>query len=112
MKFYCFKQNNSGGSFVVDVEKGINATTIIEANNATEANNIAERHGIYFSGVSAGFDCECCGDRWYRVDEYDGEDFPHKYGKPLEFFNKYYKPKDISIIYYNGRIINGEGEQQ
>jgi hypothetical protein len=60
-KFYCFRQNNSGGQFIGDVV--IN----IEADSAEEANEIALDNGIYFDGVEEDKDCECCGDRWYRV---------------------------------------------
>jgi hypothetical protein len=60
--FYTFFQNNSGGHFIGP------HTVIVEANDAAEANEIAEeKGGVYFDGVIRGMDCECCGDRWYRV---------------------------------------------
>lgn len=63
-KFFCYRQNNSGGSFVVDDNVTVNV--YIQANSMDEANNIAESIGIYFNGCEMGRDCSCCGDRWYR----------------------------------------------
>ena len=86
-KFYCFRQNNSGGQFIGDVV--IN----IEADSAEEANEIALDNGIYFDGVEEDKDCECCGDRWHRVreDERYVADFPHDTGISLERCNYPYK---------------------
>jgi hypothetical protein len=44
---------------------------VIMANNFKEANELAEKQGIYFDGVISGIDCPCCGDRWRRMDEED-----------------------------------------
>lgn len=63
-KFFEFHQNNSGGSFDIDDERGIGVNVWIEALNAADANDRAERLGIYFNGCSDGRDCDCCGDRW------------------------------------------------
>lgn len=60
--FYCFNQNNSGGSF--DIDSDITHYTVIEAGSAEEANDKAERLGIYFDGVASERDCPRCGDRW------------------------------------------------
>ncbi len=72
MMFYKFRQNNSGGWFVIDDQVAI--TVFIEANSAEEANQLAQQHGIYFDGVADGQDCECCGDRWNGVSEADGSE--------------------------------------
>ena len=79
-KFYRFHQNNSGGYFDGPVN------VIVEARSGSEANQIAQdRAGIYFDGVEKGFDCECCGDRWYPCwDEEKGDDVPSEYGVPLD----------------------------
>lgn len=87
-KFYSFNQNNSGGSFSVSEKDGISEYVIIEATSAENANNIAEGIGIYFNGCNEGMDCSCCGDRWYSVDERDGEDVPSIYGTPIELSKK------------------------
>ena len=82
MKFYTFRENNSGGRFLLDKE-GV----IVLAESAEEANDIAECNPdspIYFDGVADERDCACCGDRWYPVEEYNGEIFAHDgYGSPL-----------------------------
>lgn len=63
-KFYRFRQNNSGGVFDIDDQRGIGPIVFIEADNALEADDRAENKGIYFDGVENEQDCECCGDRW------------------------------------------------
>jgi hypothetical protein len=60
MGWWCYSQNNSGGSF--DEEYGY--ATYIRAAFASQADAIAENNGIYFDGVRDGSDCPCCGDRW------------------------------------------------
>lgn len=62
--FYEFKQNNSGGHFVVN-DKLCNRV-VIEADNEYEAINKAEWLGCYWYGVREGRDCSCCGDRWNK----------------------------------------------
>ncbi len=76
LKWFEFRQNNSGGSFVYN--ENVGREVYIQARTAGEANEIAESIGIYFDGVSDGYDCECCGDRWYsQWDNTDGKDeFP------------------------------------
>lgn len=63
MKYYEYRQNNSGGSFT---EPAI--SVFIEADTPEEADSIAIENGLYFGGEG---DCECCGDRWYTASEYD-----------------------------------------
>lgn len=81
--FYEFRQNNSGGRFTVDQERGISCGVVIEATDHIHANYLAGRLGIYFDGVDRGNDCSCCGDRWYEVSEDDGYEIPMHYGTPL-----------------------------
>jgi hypothetical protein len=78
LQWFTFHQNNSGGRWVVDND--VDAYVIVQAHNADEANQLAQRIGIYFNGVEDGTDCECCGDRWssiYRTE--DGTDVPMVY---------------------------------
>jgi hypothetical protein len=82
--FYTIDQNNSGGRFAIDYEAGITCYVIVEADNAIEANERAEQIGIYFEGVEDGYDCECCGDRWYTAHEDDAKETPTVYGEPPE----------------------------
>ncbi len=62
--FFEFRQNNSGGSFVANHEKGISHFVIVEANDTDDADRRAEQIGLYFNGCQGGKDCSCCGDRW------------------------------------------------
>jgi hypothetical protein len=78
MKFFEFKQNNSGGHF--DQDDQLTNRVIIEAEDANEASQIAESLGMYWNGVDCGMDCECCGDRWYQPWSDDGITFPYEYG--------------------------------
>lgn len=82
--FYDFRQNNSGGRFLFDKGRGIGCYVIIEAESAADANDRAERIGLYFDGVDNEIDCECCGDRWSRSwrDE-TGDKVPSRYGTAL-----------------------------
>lgn len=89
-KFFTFDQNNSGGSFRRDEKSGIGRYVIIEAYDATHANARAEDLGIYFDGCSDGFDCSCCGDRWHRAYDSDGEEFPEVYGNDVRKDGAYY----------------------
>ena len=63
--FYEFDQNNSGGNFKINDERGIGPIVWIEAVDYAHAIARAESIGIYFDGVASGIDCGCCGDRWY-----------------------------------------------
>lgn len=88
-KYFTFTQNNTGGSFEED--DNVDLYVIIEADNADEANYFAEEIGIYFDGVYDGYDCSCCGDRWYTVSESDGTPSPLVYGE---------YPDGATIIHY------------
>ena len=91
-RFYTFRQNNSGGSFV-----GVQFL-IVEANSSIEANELAQTYcDVYFDGVNEGIDCDCCGDRWYPVDESDGSDIPLIYGR-----NPILDDREFDIRYANG----------
>lgn len=105
--FYTFTQNNSGG-----VMKRPAVIVIVEADNMTEANDIAADNGIYFDGVRAGRDCSCCGDRWYAVWEEDSSDIPTVYGQPVDTYAKNIKRRrkhsvpEIRAIFKDGTAKN------
>jgi len=80
--FYTFYQNNSGGSF--HESHGICNHVIVEADNANDANNRAENIGLYFDGCNKGFDCSCCGDRWYPAWREEGTQKPMIYSLVVE----------------------------
>ncbi len=100
-KFFHFHQNNSGGRF--DVNENVTVNVIIEAADADDANERAERIGIYFDDSR---DCKCCGSRWSTVWD-DGDDEPCMYGDPV---TAEYKPRfswveshNVVIHYMDGR---------
>jgi hypothetical protein len=105
--WYCFDQNNSGGSFVIDQD--VAQDVYIQAHSSEEAIGIAESVGIYFDGVEKEMDCECCGNRWSRYDADDGYPVPTKYGENvldgLDVVDEDPKDKDhpsFILYYYNG----------
>lgn len=85
--FYLFVQNNTHGYYSGPMY------VIVEADNAEEANELVLFEGspVYFDGCKAGRDCECCGDRWYRV-YYDGDETPSIYGEPIK------KSDDVLLV--------------
>lgn len=109
-KFFCFSQNNSGGSFDFEKERGITRYVIIEANSLDHAVEKAGRIGLYFDGVEKGIDCSCCGDRWYIPFD-DGADTPMIYGQPaesyapsLDWLGPQNRLRHIAVHYLDGRI--------
>ena len=74
MSYFKFRQNNSFGHFVGT------PLIFVQADNAADANSIAQDHGVYFNGVADGIDCDCCGDRWYPVHDDAAQDQPSSYG--------------------------------
>lgn len=103
-RFFCFDQNNSGGSFVFDEQRGLTHNVVVEAVNADDANNRAEAIGIYFNGEG---DCPCCGNRWYWAYG-EGDKEPMHYGMPVAKAISYVggwmdKGKEICVHYMDGR---------
>lgn len=99
MPFFHFDQNNSGGSY--DADENVAPLVIIEAVDDDAANDKAEEIGIYFNGVEDERDCECCGDRWWRV-EGKGESSPNQ----SDIFNhrgKIENSPSVHIYYADGR---------
>jgi hypothetical protein len=105
-KFYSFHQNNSGGSFITDDK--VAEYVIIEALNASHANQIAEDIGIYFNGCEDGYDCECCGDRWYEASEYDAKESPMIYADPIEEYKPIFcnEGEVYCYVYYMSGLIS------
>ena len=58
--YYRYTQINVGGFYEGP------QVVIVEAGSIAEAEAAAQGAGVYFDGVAAGRDCECCGDRWTR----------------------------------------------
>ena len=104
-KFFTFNQNNSGGRFTYDESSGISEYVIIEAKNADQANDRAESIGLYFDGCSEEMDCPCCGDRWSRVWEGEGDDFPSLYGEDVFKAKKDLYMEVVFVHYLNGEVV-------
>lgn len=94
-KFYAFRQNNSFGKFDYHEDRGISVNVIVEADNTDDANDRAERIGLYFDG---GGDCPCCGNRWSEQYEYNGKDgstpYPAVYEEEVKPGERYPFPAD------------------
>lgn len=95
-KFYEFTQNNSGGSF--DVNDKLCHRLIIQAINEDDAISKAETLGCYWNGVSKGYDCDCCGDRWHcypdeiNIERYNEVGYPvSEYSTNIESVREKYK---------------------
>lgn len=52
MPWFAYHQNNSGGGFQREPEKGISDYVFIEAADVDAANEHAERIGLYFDGCA------------------------------------------------------------
>lgn len=78
MAFFTYHQNNSGGAFIEDAERGITAYVIVEAESAESANDRAEAIGLYFDEDFV-YDCACCGSRWSPVRTGEGNPEPMIY---------------------------------
>ena len=105
--FYTFRQNNSGGHFVVEPTEGISQFVIVEAANEVEAIRKAEDIGLYWNGVDNGSDCECCGDRWDASPDKYPE--PMIYGKPAaEYYGLFTWTKEHHVyVHYADGTIQG-----
>lgn len=95
LKWFCFRQNNSGGYFVTD--ENCAPVVFIQARNADEAIAIGERF------MDNSNSCPCCGDRWsFWVEDDDGFDTPHMYGEP--FIPKSPFREEARLHHFDGRI--------
>lgn len=114
--FYTFRQNNTGGSFVIESDRGLSVHVIVEAGDNKEANDRAQRIGLYFEGCEDGRDCSCCGDRWYAQSSYvdHGEPEPTYIGEPIEEwrgsgslggFNWAGELPDTFVHYLDGTVV-------
>jgi len=91
--FYTFVQNNTLG-----VYRKPAVYVCVEADNANEANQIAQKHGVYFDPT----ECDCCGSRWFPVTEKDANN------EPKAFKESIFSKKSFIVIYKNGTIIRSK----
>tara|TARA_R110000824_G_scaffold64097_4_gene167787 strand:- start:193 stop:600 length:408 start_codon:yes stop_codon:yes gene_type:complete len=98
LRWFHYRQNNSGGSFYGPENVIVQAVTAEAANERG-----AVLAGLYFDGVADGQDCGCCGDRWYRAWEKDeGDAFPSVYEEPTE------AGEETLLVYADGWKEGGE----
>lgn len=80
--FFNFNQNNSGGYFVEDLDKGVCEEIIIEADSVEAAVDKLYRIGSDVDGFHNY--CSCCGERWNDwIDDDEGTEEPEIYGEPV-----------------------------
>ena len=106
--FFTISQNNSGGLFDYDEKIGITHFVIIEADDVGEA-EVKFNSLIENPAYDRGFDCPCCGDRWYFPDREDGDKTPQVHGMdPLENVDgipSWIRGYNVFIHYADGRIV-------
>jgi hypothetical protein len=111
MNFYHYRQNNSGGAFIVS--ETLCHHLFIEADNEHIANEKAVSLGVYFDGCENGMDCQCCGDRWYTPDLINLQILSTAYKinfATIEDFAQYYANEhkwttpEARVFYANGTI--------
>lgn len=109
MTFYQYRQNNSGGAFDFDKQRGISQHVIVEADTAADADDRAQKIGVYFDGCESGQDCSCCGDRWYEASSYNASEVPAIRGTPLEeataTMNWMEAEPSAFVHYADGRVV-------
>lgn len=98
-RFFCYRQNNSGGSF--HRSEDYDVVTIVPGTSSEDADRRAEELGIYFDGCSSDRDCSCCGDRWSRSYE-DGDEEPLVYGQTPEAYVAGQFSRPVIIHYPDG----------
>lgn len=108
MPFYTYRQNNSGGRFDIDIERGIGTIVIIEAHDAAMADALATYKGLYFNYDE---DCSCCGARWNPANTSwadEGTDRPEVYGKPIEEY-RHWTGEHMFVHYLDGTVKEYDG---
>lgn len=98
LKWWCFSQNNSGGSF--DEDENVAHYLYIQAANVEQAIAKAEEVTANQSGS-----CPCCGDRWsfWYKSESDGTEHPMNYGRP-PFKYDMWMDEPNRFHWYDGRV--------
>lgn len=113
MAFFQYTQNNSGGSFEIDTDAGISTYVIVEAGSPEEADERAERIGIYFDPYYER-DCDCCGTRWDEAWGY-GSEVASLYGTPVKeyvpLFNWTGGAPHAFVHYADGRVESFGGNE-
>lgn len=102
-RFFHYSQNNSGGSFTFDVERGLTHHVVVEAYDSSHADERAEAIGLYFDGA---YDCPCCGNRWSSAWG-SGDEQACVYDEPVAEFKGHRwmeEGREVAVHYLDGRI--------
>ena len=86
--FYRYSQCNVMGCYIGP------QIVLVEAAALEEAEALAVGAGVYFDGVAAGRDCECCGDRWTRY----ADEFPTR-EEAVASVEDWRQPEDDAPVY-------------
>ena len=86
--FYRYSQCNVMGCYIGP------QIVLVEASSPEEAEALAVGAGLYFDGVAAGRDCECCGDRWTRY----ADEFPTR-EEAVASVEDWRQPEDDAPVY-------------
>lgn len=101
--YFLFRQNNSGG--YIEKTPDLDWRVYVQADDHYEANRRAEELGIYFDGCNSEIDCPCCGDRWYRADEYDAVSTVQCLFDELTMYLEYTHPTEsIAVLHLDNGI--------
>ena len=97
LKWDTFRQNNSGGDFVVNAD--VADTVCIQASRAEEAIEKAETF------MDNSDSCPCCGDRWdFWVYNDEGDATPSCYGEPIALSESTPYHKEARLHWADGRV--------
>jgi hypothetical protein len=102
--WYRFRQNNSGGSFVINDKVAVEV--FIDAEDYIEANYKATRLGIYFNGCETGYDCPCCGDRWSQQYDYSSLNDEGDFTDIHAYLEETSRWRDTAYVYFmSGEVL-------
>ena len=97
LKWWHYRQNNSGGNFYGPKH------VVVQAVNGNMADATAENFaGVYFNGCVTGQDCDCCGDRWSPSCDSEGTEEPQVYDDAAVAGD------DVLLVYADGRTEGGK----
>lgn len=97
LKWWHYRQNNSGGNFYGPKH------VVVQAVDAHMADVTAvEIANVYFNGCVTGQDCDCCGDRWSPSWDSEGTEEPQVYDDAAVAGD------DVLLVYADGRTEGGK----
>lgn len=100
--FYLFRQNNSGGQWVLSTEHGVGIVMHVEADSEEQANERFEAIGEKVRGFH--WYCDCCGHRWRSAQQWDATE------KPEPSRGEYVHYADGEFVCYDGNNLRKTAE--